>query len=61
MNLRLLVIALTSSGGTISGDEEDCGAFDPAVITGDDILGSSSCTASGSLLLERYDNISGMQ
>ena len=46
--------------GSISANEEGCGEYDPAEIVGTDPYGiGSDCPANGTLLLERYDNISG--
>ncbi|PHN00730.1 hypothetical protein CRP01_40730, partial [Flavilitoribacter nigricans DSM 23189 = NBRC 102662] len=51
----------TFSPGSISGEEEACGSYDPGIITGSDIAGGgASCPATGTILLERYDNISGV-
>ena len=42
------------------GEEEYCGAYDPTEIIGSDAAnGGASCPANGSILLERYLNITG--
>ena len=46
--------------GTISANETDCGTYDPAEIVGTDPYGiGSDCPANGTILLERFDGISG--
>ncbi|MEZ4990990.1 MAG: PA14 domain-containing protein [Saprospiraceae bacterium] len=48
------------SAGTLTGEEEACGGYDPSQITGNDVInGVPACPAAGSILLERYDDISG--